>query len=37
MESIKNKPELKKQYMRYFADFIKLGSVDAITMKRNDT
>ena len=37
MESIKNKPELKKQYMRYFADFIKLGGVDAITMKRNDT
>ena len=37
MESIKNTPELKKQYMRYFADFIKLGGVDAITMKRNDT
>ncbi len=37
MESIKNDPGLKKQYTKYFADFVKLGGVDAVTMKRNDS
>jgi hypothetical protein len=34
MENIKSDPGLKKQYMKYFADFIRLGDVDVGTMKR---
>ena len=36
MEQVKTDPGLKKQYLRYFTDFIKLGDVNVDSMKRNE-
>ena len=36
MEQVKTDSGLKKQYLRYFTDFIKLGDVNVDSMKRNE-